>query len=99
MISFTFPLQFFNGSIGVVSQDDDRFFAQLLAVTMQTLPGELPLRPEYGVKSPLFDAEQTAKFAQLAAQFIPEIRVLDIVSGPADDGFVAISVDFERVGS
>jgi len=76
--------------------DDDEFYAQLLATTMQILPGELILRPQYGVRSPEFDAAQTAQFAQLAAQFIPEIQVTDIVTGPLDDGKVKISVEFER---
>lgn len=96
MIAFRFPLRFANGNIGTVSMADDEFFAQLLASTMQILPGELILRPEFGVQSPEFDAVQTAQFAQLAAQFIPEIQISDVITDRLDNGQVKIAVDFER---
>ena len=97
MDALKFPLSIVNGSFQTISSEDDAFYGQLIALTVQTQPGELILRPTYGVASPEFDAVQTAKFAQLSAQFIPEVNNFDVTTKPLDDGSVDISIGFERL--
>jgi hypothetical protein len=97
MDSLKFPIRISGGSMQALSSDSDEYYAQLIALTVQTRPGELILRPEYGIESPEFDAVQTAKFAQISAQFLPEINIFDVTTRPLDDGSVDISIAFERL--
>lgn len=97
MDSLKFPLTISNGGFRLVSSSEDTYFGQLIALTVQTRPGELILRPNYGVESPEFDSLQTAKFAQIASQFLPEVSISDITTKPLDDGTVDIAISFERL--
>ena len=80
------PLRFRNGEAEKLEDGSDDYFAQLLALTTQILPGELPLNPNYGVDDPTFDETARRQLAFLVGAFIPEITlervaVLDTVSG------------------
>lgn len=80
------PLRFRNGEAEKLEDGSDDYFAQLLALTTQILPGELPLNPNYGVDDPTFDERARRQLAFLVGAFIPEITlervaVVDSVSG------------------
>lgn len=96
MDALKFPLQFTGGSLAVLSDETDEYYAQLIATTMQIAPGELILQPEYGVASPEFDTVAMASFAQTVAQFLPEVDIVETLIKPGDDGIVRLVVQFER---
>ena len=97
MDAIKFPLTFANGELRKLSSTSDEYYGQLIALTIQTIPGELVLRPTYGVDSPEFDSIQTAKFSQIAAQFLPEVSISGITTKPSDNGLVDIAINFERL--
>ena len=86
MDTLRIPLRFLNGEAEKLAEGSDEYFAQLLALTCQILPGELPLNPNYGVADPVFSEEARRALAFVAGAFIPEIvlenvEIVDTVSG------------------
>lgn len=96
MDALKIPLQFVGGSLAVLSDTSDEYYAQLIATTIQIAPGELVLQPSYGVASPVFDNVAMASFAQTAAQFLPEVNIIDVLTKPNDNGEVRLLIQFER---
>lgn len=94
MDTLAFPLKFVNGSVQKIVDGSDQYFAQLLAVTIQIKPGELPLTPYYGVEDPAFDDETKSVLASSAAFFIPEIDIQDIQISETDSGFSRLKFSF-----
>lgn len=96
MDSFKIPFQFKNGEIEKVVDQTDEYYAQLLALTAQILPGELPLTPEYGVPDPAFSEEAKQQLAFTAGAFIPEIVLQSVDIEDGVDGRSRISIGFAR---
>lgn len=96
MDSFKIPMRFRSGVVEKVLDNTDEYFSQLLALTIQILPGELPLTPDYGAPDPAFDEEAKELLAFTAAAYIPEI-VLDSVAIENDvNGRSKIAIGFAR---
>jgi hypothetical protein len=93
MDSFKIPMRFRNGDVEKVVDGTDDYYAQLLALTIQILPGELPLTPQYGVADPVFDEEAKEQLAFIAAAFIPEIILdsVDIEDDPSGRSRIVIA--------
>jgi hypothetical protein len=75
MDTFKFPMRFLNGQVEKFVDGSDDFYAHLLAMSMQILPGELPLNPDFGVEDPAFEDSLTRDLAFTAGAFIPEIII------------------------
>lgn len=94
MDTLVFPLKFVNGSAQKIVDGTDEYYAQLLAITIQIRPGELPLTPYYGVEDPAFDDETKNVLATSAAFFIPEIDVQDVQITETDSGSSSLKFSF-----
>jgi len=86
-----------DGSMSVVVEGSDEYYATLLSNTLQIEVGELPISQLYGVKDPSFNTKSVVNsFVKQAAQFIQEINILDVASEtPADSGEVSVGIKFE----
>lgn len=75
MDTLKFPIRFRQGEVEKLTEGNDDFYAQLLALSLQIVPGELPLTPQFGVEDPTFSPALTRDLAFTAGAFIPEIIV------------------------
>jgi len=90
------PISFKAGRVETVSTDTDEYYAQLLALTCQIRPGELPLTPDYGAADPVFSEEGKKQLAFTAGAFIPEIALTSVDINQDDAGQVGIAISFAR---
>lgn len=96
MDTFKFPMRFLNGQVEKFVDGTDDFYAHLLAISMQVLPGELPLNPDFGVEDPTFDDSLTRDLAFTAGAFIPEIIVDSAEVELQEDGQVRVNIAFSQ---
>lgn len=96
MDSFKIPMKFRNGDVEKVVDNTDEYYAQLLALTVQILPGELPLTPDYGVADPVFSQEAKEQLAFTAGAFIPEIFLESVDIQDDVNGRSRIAIGFAR---
>lgn len=95
-----FPFRFnADGTAVKVVQDSEAHHAQQLAALVQTLPGELPLAPQYGTPDPTFDELDPGAIAAAAALFHPTVVINDVAVYVTKTGRIAIQVDFDSQGS
>jgi hypothetical protein len=95
-----FPFRFnTDGTPVKVVQDSEAHHAQQLAALVRTMPGELPLAPQYGVPDPTFDGLDPGAIAAAAALFHPTIVINDIAIYATRTGRIAVQVDFGTQGS
>lgn len=95
MDTIALPISFRFGGFEKYADGTDEYYAHILAMTMQIEPGELPITTNYGCYSPLFDNSAIANFAVTAAQFIPEIDIIDVEG--TDNGFGDIQIEVSFV--
>lgn len=96
MDTFKFPIRFRGGGVEKIQEGTDDYYAHLLALSLQIIPGELPLNPQYGVEDPTFDESLVRDLAFTAGAFIPEI-IVDTASADLDNnGQVQIKVSFTQ---
>ena len=96
MDTIRFPIQFYNGSIRKLTDFTDDYYAQLLALSIQIIPGELPLTPTYGVEDPTFKIALTRDLAFTAGAFIPEITIDSVQISQTESGVVEIGLGFRQ---
>jgi hypothetical protein len=96
MDTFRFPIQFYNGSVKKLTDLTDDYYAQLLALSIQIIPGELPLTPTYGIEDPTFQAALTRDLAFTAGAFIPEIMIDNVQISETESGVVEIGLGFRQ---
>jgi len=94
MDTLRIPLRFRNGEAEKLTEGSDEYFAQLLALTAQILPGELPLNPNYGVDDPTFSEAARRSLAFVAGAFIPEIVLENVEIIDTDSGRSQIDIAF-----
>ena len=95
MDSLRFPVRFTsNGEAQKLTEGSDEFFAQLLALTAQIQPGELPLQPTYGVTDPTFQETLTKQLSLNAAAQIPEVFVRTSNVVISESGETQIDIQF-----
>lgn len=85
-----------SGRIETVVDGTDEYYAQLLALTCQIRPGELPLTPDYGAADPVFSEQAKKQLAFTAGAFIPEIALTSVDITQDDAGKVGIGISFGR---
>jgi len=96
MDSLRVPFRFVNGGIEKLTDGSDEYYAQLLALTCQIRPGELPLTPDYGAADPVFSEEGKKQLAFTAGAFISEIALTAVDINQDDLGRVGIAISFAR---
>lgn len=96
LLSFPFRLAS-DGTVATVLDGSDDANAEALAVLVQTIRGERPLAPDFGVTDPAW-AELTA--GEVNAQldrFGPAIRVTDVTADPDGDRVARTVLTYEEV--
>lgn len=96
MDTLKFPIEFLNGEVKKLTDSGDEYFAQLLALSIQIVPGELPLTPTYGIEDPTFDSSLTRDLAFTAGAFIPEIFVEQANVRQNENGEVQVVLSFAK---
>lgn len=96
MDTFKFPIRFRNKEIEKFTDGTDDFYAHLLAMSIQVLPGELPLNPDFGVEDATFDETLTRDLAFTAGAFIPEIIVDSAELALEENGKVRVNLAFSQ---
>lgn len=96
MDTLRFPIQFYNGSVKKLIDFSDDYYAQLLALSIQIIPGELPLTPTYGVEDPTFQFTLTRDLAFTAGAFIPEIVIDSVQISETESGIVEVGLGFRQ---
>jgi len=96
MDSMRVPFRFRGGEIEKNVDNTDEYYAQLLALTAQIVPGELPLSPEYGVADPTFSEQAKRQFAFVVGSLVPEILLTNVEVDQDDSGKVGIQIGFTR---
>lgn len=94
MDTIALPISFRFGAFEKYEDGSDEYYAHILALTMQIEPGELPITSSYGCYSPLFDNSAIANLAVTAAQFIPEIDIIDVQGTDSGYGDIQVDVSF-----
>lgn len=96
MDSFKFPIEFLNGDVKKLDDAGDDYFAQLLALSIQIIPGELPLTPTYGIEDPTFENALTRDLAFTAGAFIPEIFIEQAKIRQNENGEIQVVLSFAQ---
>lgn len=96
MDTIALPISFRQGYFEKYTDGTDEFYAFLLSMAMQIEPGELPITVNYGCFSPLYDNRSIANLAVAAAQFVPEIDIVDVEVDSFADGRTRIDVSFTQ---
>ena len=96
MDTFKFPIRFRQGEIEKWREGTDEYYSHLLALSLQIMPGELPINPQFGVEDPTFNESLTRDLAFTAGAFIPEIIVSTASIAPGPDGQLRINIDFAQ---
>lgn len=96
MDTLKFPIEFFAGEVKTLADSSDDYFAQLLALSIQIIPGELPLTPTYGIEDPTFQTALTRDLAFTAGAFIPEIFIEQANIRQNENGEVQIVLSFAQ---
>jgi hypothetical protein len=95
MDSLRFPIRFEkNGEISKLVDGSDEYYAQILALTAQIQPGELPLTPTYGVTDATFSESLTRQLALNAATQIPEIFIRTSEVRVSENGETQVDIQF-----
>lgn len=96
MDTISLPISFRQGYFEKYTDGTDEYYAFLLAMAMQIEPGELPITVNYGCYSPIFDNQAIANFAVAAAQYVPEIDLIDVDVLSLGEGRAQIDVSFTQ---
>jgi hypothetical protein len=96
MDTLRFPIQFYNGAVKKLTDSSDDYYAQLLALSIQIIPGELPITPTYGIEDPTFQSALTRDLAFTAGAFIPEIMIDNVQISETETGLVEIGLGFRQ---
>lgn len=97
MDTFRLPIAFRNGGIEKIQDGTDEYYGHLLSLSLQILPTELPLNPQYGVEDPTFDESLTRDLAFTAGAFIPEVIIDSAQILINEDGRSTIDISFSQV--
>jgi len=96
MDSIAFPIRFTSDrDLKKHADGSAEQYAQILAIAAQTLPGEMPITPNFGSADPTFSDEAKKNLMFTAAAFVPEIRLVDVQISDTEDGRAQLDVSFE----
>lgn len=95
LISFPFRLNN-AGTVAVLEDGTEDYYAEQLAVLLLTRPGERPMVPDFGVTDPTYDVFNDEELDAKIEMFGPPIQLTGVTTefvGPTQE---AIQVTFER---
>ncbi|MFZ9715945.1 MAG: hypothetical protein ACO3CH_00620 [Ilumatobacteraceae bacterium] len=93
MANFKIPFQIVNGSVASVADGSIEAKAQVVSFAVQTLRGELPLEPTFGISDPTFEPSNIFEARAVVTQFWPEIIIEDLkLSTVGNNGRVDVSI-------
>ena len=99
VLSFPFRLAA-NGTVVTVESTSDAGIAEQINAFIQTIQGERPLAPGYGINDPTFDSEfDPGMITAGLAEFCPEANVLGVRDSWRNNGSLDVIVEFERAQS
>lgn len=96
MDTFKFPIRYRQGAVEKLDEGSDEYYAQLLALAIQIVPGELGLNPQYGVEDPTFSEVLTRDLAFTAGAYIPEIIIDTADISTNEMGQSRVNINFRQ---
>lgn len=97
MDTFRLPIKYRNGGVEKIQDLTDEYYGHLLSMSIQIMPTELPLNPQYGVEDATFDESLTRDLAFTAGAFIPEIVIDSAQIVISENGQSTIDISFSQV--
>lgn len=95
LISYPFRLAS-NGEVVIRPDSDDDYYAEELAGLVQTVPGERPLVPDYGIEDPTFNDWPEEELNAKIDMFGPPVDVEDLYIEFMQDGIADMVLQFQR---
>lgn len=80
-----------------ILENTDEYYANLIGLAVQIVPGVLPISTYYGVEDPTFEAGGMTKIGLAVGSLIPEIRVLVSEAVVNDSGTTNLAIKFDRL--
>jgi hypothetical protein len=89
-------MRFRQGAVEKIDEGTDDYYAHLIALAIQIVPGELGLNPQYGVEDPTFSDVLTRDLAFTAGAYIPEIIIETANIAVAENGQARVDINFRQ---
>ena len=96
MQTIALPLKFKSGDVVVYADTEDEYYKQILFITLQTHPKEMPLNPSFGTNDPTFALISRANMVEMAARYVPELKITHVSAVVNDNGEEQLKIDFVR---
>lgn len=98
MNTLRLPIRFKKDSLEMeaILEDTDEYFANLIGITVQILPGSLPISTFYGVEDPTFESAAIAKVGLKLRDLISDVEILNSSAEPNNDGTTNLKIQFSR---
>jgi hypothetical protein len=96
MSTLSVPFRFTNvGSVAQHAEGSSSYYGHILSNVLQTEPGELALDASFGTEDPTFEAISRATLVEMAAKYVPEIRINNISTFINDNGTEQVVISFQ----
>ena len=99
MNTIRLPIRFKEDSFEMekILENTHEYYANLLGLAVQIVPGALPISTFYGVEDPTFESGGIAKVGLALSNLIPEIRVTTSEAVINNNGQVNLAIKFDRL--
>jgi hypothetical protein len=83
-----------DGTVATVEQNSDQGNAEQIGVTLQTIQGERPLQPGFGIPDPVFAGVQPGVITAQTARYGPPVKIVAVELTARSDTETDIRVTF-----
>lgn len=90
-----FPLKFDSTGLKKLKEGTHDYYSQLLSISILTEPMTHPLTPQFGSYDPTFRTIDKGLFVLNAARFVPEVRIVEVITESQSDSHIKINFSFE----
>lgn len=99
MNTIRLPIRFRKDSLEMekILENTDEYYANLIGLTVQIVPGALPISTFYGVEDPTFEAGGIAKIGVEVGSLIPEVRITTSDAVVDNNGKSNLVIRFNRL--
>jgi hypothetical protein len=99
MNTIRLPIRFKKDNLEMetILENTDEYYANLIGLTVQIVPGALPISTFYGVEDPTFETGGIAKVGLSVGNLIPEIRVTTSDAVIDNSGKTNLAIKFDRL--
>ena len=99
MNTIRLPIRFRKDSLEMetILENTDEYYANLIGLTVQIVPGALPISTFYGVEDPTFETSGIAKIGLSVGNLIPEIRIITSDAVVDNNGQTNLAIKFDRL--